>query len=145
MFIQNEQVYANSQDVAKFFEKKHFHVLRDIDHLIEQGVDGSASNFGDTPYTNPQNGQTYRTYNMTKDGFALLVMGFTGKKALAFKLQYIEAFNRMEEQIRRQADVIVLPDFTKPFPCGEVAAPAFPPALTYTQTQVGRYGETEPR
>ncbi|KAF5059758.1 Phage regulatory protein Rha [anaerobic digester metagenome] len=55
------------------FGKNHNHVLRDIDALIERGV----SNFGQTSYTHPQNGQSYRMFLMDRKGFVLLAMGFT--------------------------------------------------------------------
>lgn len=53
-------------------------VLRDIDLLAERGV----PNFGETPYINLQNGQTYRAFEMDRDGFTLLAMSFTGDRAL---------------------------------------------------------------
>ncbi|SIT09208.1 phage regulatory protein, rha family [Thalassospira xiamenensis M-5 = DSM 17429] len=56
------------------------------------------------PYVNPQNKQTYRSWDMTKDGFTLLVMGYTGKKTMQFKLRYIEEFNRMEAKLKEQAN-----------------------------------------
>ena len=55
--------------------------------------------FEETTYIHEQNGQTYPMYYLNRDGFTLLAMGFTGKKALQFKLQYIDAFNRMEEML----------------------------------------------
>lgn len=58
------------------------------------------SMFIKTTYVNEQNGETYTEYAMNRDGLALLVMGFTGEKALRWKLAYIEAFNMMEAQIR---------------------------------------------
>lgn len=100
VFIKDGNVYANSRDVAAFFEKRHDHVLRDIDALVEQGV----PNFGDTPYIHPQNGELYRSYDMDRDGFALLAMSFTGPRALRFKLAYIAQFNAMEEELRQQDD-----------------------------------------
>lgn len=53
-------------------------------------------------YVNSQNGQSYPEYYMNRDGFTLLAMGFTGSKALQFKLQYIDAFNEMEQQVKFQ-------------------------------------------
>ena len=53
-------------------------------------------------YINEQNGQKYLQYLMNRDGFSLLVMGFTGKKALEWKLKYIEAFNTMEKLLKEQ-------------------------------------------
>lgn len=102
------EVFASSRDVADFFGKLHRHVLDGIDQLIEKGVPG----FRQTPWVHPQNGQTYRSFNMTKDSFTLLVMGFTGSKALEFKMAYINAFNRMEEEVKRMPPAI--PDFSDP-------------------------------
>ena len=61
----------------------------------------SADLFIESKYQHPQNKQWYKEYLLTRDGFSLLVMGFTGKEALQWKLQYIEAFNKMEEQIKQ--------------------------------------------
>lgn len=102
------QIVANSRDVADFFDKRHDHVLADIRRLGEAGV----PDFRETPYKHPQNGQLYRSFDMTRDGFALLAMGFTGSAALQFKLRYIEAFNAMEAQLKAAAPV--LPNFTDP-------------------------------
>ena len=108
VFIQDGEVFANSRDVAEYFGKQHGHIIRDIEKLIAEGV----SNFGETPYIEPQNGQAYKTYNMDRDGFTLLAMGFTGKKALQFKLRYIEQFNAMEAELRRQSNVMI--DYSDP-------------------------------
>ena len=100
--IENDQPITTSRNVAENFNKRHDNVLKDIDQLIK----GAPQNLGDlfyqTTYTHPQNNQEYRQYYMTKDGFTLLAMGFTGKRALEFKLAYIEQFNKMEQQIKNQ-------------------------------------------
>lgn len=99
--IENEQPITTSRNVAKNFEKNHRDVLKAIDEL----KDGVAQNFADlfheTTYIHEQNKQEYREYYMTKDGFTLLAMGFTGKKALEFKLAYINQFNEMEKQLQK--------------------------------------------
>lgn len=101
--IDNKQVVTDSRNVAEHFGKRHDHVLRDIENLI-----GGLPKNGDTPemfhldsYINEQNGQSYPIYLMNRDGFSLLVMGFTGKKALEWKLKYIEAFNAMEAELKK--------------------------------------------
>lgn len=148
--------------VAETFGKSHYHVLRDIQEIIDEiskfgrtsisdqlseskdfaggvtnfgdthkycesdnykGIAGGIPKFGDTPmfkessYSHPQNGQEYPMFIMNRDGFALLAMGFTGKKALVFKLRYIEAFNHMEQELHRTVtsvpDDISLKDFAK--------------------------------
>lgn len=108
----NGKPVTNSRDVATFFGKNHADVLRDIDNLRHQIPDRGVSNFAETPYVHPQNGQTYRAFDMTRDGFTLLAMGFTGDKALQFKLAYIAEFNAMEEDL--STAVLTLPDFTNP-------------------------------
>lgn len=111
VFTRNGAVFANSRDVAAFFEKAHRNVTRDIENLMGELPEGGVLNFEQTPYVDPQNGQTYKSYDMTKDGFTLLAMGFTGPKALAFKLKYIEQFNAMEAALRTAP---VIPDLSDP-------------------------------
>ena len=94
---------VNSRDVAEFFEKQHFHVLRDIDALISDAP-GAASNFGGSEYRDGT-GRVHRCFDMTRDGFTLLVMGWTGERALQFKVRYIEAFNAMEAALKAGAPV----------------------------------------
>lgn len=94
-------VITNSVLVAKKFEKDHQHILRDIRNLME-GVSkiGDTPMFEETTYIHPQNGQEYPMFIMNRDGFTLLAMGFTGDKALRFKLDYINAFNQMETKLK---------------------------------------------
>jgi Rha family phage regulatory protein len=93
----NEQITTTSLNVAEVFGKRHDHVLRDIDNLLSSlPSEWGVPNFGEGSKTNTQNGQSYRYFNLTRDGFMLLVMGFTGEKALKLKLAYIEQFNAME-------------------------------------------------
>lgn len=106
--IHNEIVVCDSLQVAKKFEKRHDKLLFEIERmysgLIGEGCpqNGGAPLFFKSSYTHPQNKQRYPRYYMTRDGFTLLVMGFTGQKALEWKLQYINAFNRMENIIREK-------------------------------------------
>lgn len=95
----NGQVVVSSRDVAEKFEKRHDHVLRDIDGLISDSPKLGNEMFIETSYKN-ERGKTYRCFDMNRDGFSLLAMGFTGKKALEWKLRYIEAFNNMEEKLK---------------------------------------------
>ena len=115
VFIQNDTPLTTSRTVAEQFDKLHKHVIRDIDKLVEQMASqsqssklGSAKLFIKTTYQAEEGGRKYPEYLMTRDGFSLLAMGFTGKKALEFKLKFIDAFNRMEQalsvpQIERDA------------------------------------------
>ena len=98
---------TTSLEVAKFFGKRHDHVLRDVDTLLSQLPENSLQpNFGETyqEQETPLGVKQVRMFILYRDGFMLLVMGYTGKKALAMKLAYIEAFNRMEEELARQKE-----------------------------------------
>jgi Rha family phage regulatory protein len=95
---------VNSFDLARQFEKDHDKVTRNIKELLTTPVlAGSAaltSWFFPSSYT-AGNGQTQPAYELTRDGFSLLVMGWTGDRALRFKVEYIRAFNEMEVRLRR--------------------------------------------
>lgn len=94
----NGVVRVDSLAVAKAFDKDHRNVLRDIDKL-ECSEEFRALNYEPTTYLSSQ-GHKKRCYNMTRDGFTFLAMGYTGKKAAAFKEAYIKRFNEMEEFIK---------------------------------------------
>lgn len=87
---------VSSRKVAEIFGKEHDKVLRDIKNL-NCSLRFSTANFGESNYK--VRGKNYQEVIMTKDGFAFLVMGFTGKKAAVFKENYIEAFNEMQSFI----------------------------------------------
>lgn len=93
---------TNSREVADVFDKRHDNVLRDIDKLLKciDSSDLRNALFVES-YQPDGQGIDRRTFDISRDGFALLAMGFTGAKALRFKLQYIEAFNAMEAAIER--------------------------------------------
>lgn len=102
VIMKNRQAVTSSLQVAESLDKKHQHVLRDID-VLEKDV----SNFGQmfVEGNEPDSyGRNRRVIYMNRDGFTILAMGFTGKKALQFKLKYIEAFNKMEDHIKQQLD-----------------------------------------
>ena len=105
VILQNNQALTTSLKVAEVFGKRHDHVVRDIRGLIGQmeGVPkiGESPMFVEGTYTNQQNKQQ-PMYYMNRDGFTLLAMGFTGAKALQFKMAYIDAFNKMEEALKAQ-------------------------------------------
>lgn len=94
---------VDSLFVADFFEKQHKHVLRDI-AKITQPTSGLSeefikSNFKEDKYKDVT-GRKLPCYQMTRDGFTMLVMGYTGTKAMRFKELYIKRFNEMEEFIK---------------------------------------------
>ncbi len=96
--IQNNQIVVSSKDIAEHFGKEHKVVLRAIrEILLEQNCANEF--FQEKSYS--YNGRRLPFYLMNRDGFSLLAMGFTGKKALQWKLKYIEAFNEMEETLKQ--------------------------------------------
>ncbi len=103
--IQNGKAATTSNVVAATFGKQHDDVLRRIRNLIAQLDVDRLRNFAETVVerANPSGGDTIKSpaYLLTRDGFTLLAMGFTGKKALQFKLAYIDAFNTMEAELLR--------------------------------------------
>lgn len=96
-----------SSDIATFFEKRHDVVVRGIENILENLPQERLHNFVETVVTraNPSGGVPIQSkaYRLTRDGFSFLAMGFTGKKAQAFKWAYIDAFNHMEATLKAQA------------------------------------------
>lgn len=99
---QNGEPVVSSRQIAESFGKEHKHVLRDIENLIggEPKI-GLSSMFFKSEYISSQN-KKLPEYLMNRDGFSLLVMGFTGKAALEWKLKYIAAFNEMEKKLAQR-------------------------------------------
>ena len=90
------QLVVSSRQVAENFGKEHKNVLQTIQNLV---AENSAAKLFFIETTFENRGKQYPEYLMTRDGFSLLVMGFTGNKALEWKLKYIEAFNHMEAEL----------------------------------------------
>tara|TARA_R110002012_G_scaffold110970_1_gene255762 strand:+ start:60 stop:758 length:699 start_codon:yes stop_codon:yes gene_type:complete len=88
---------VSSQLVADKFGKVHTKLVRDIENL-HCSEEFKVANFGTCSFTNKMN-RSFDGYMMTKDGFAFLCMGFTGKKAGEWKEKYIKAFNSMEKEL----------------------------------------------
>lgn len=101
---ENSQALTSSLLVAEKFGKEHSDVLKAIDALVSKMPENQCKGYFDdtsVEVSQPNGGVRYsRMVVMNRDGFTLLVMGFTGKKALQFKLDYIEAFNKMEAAIK---------------------------------------------
>ena len=98
---------TTSLRVAEVFEKRHNNVLKAIENLVVGLLknEQTPQMFFKSTYIDNQNSQKYPMYRMNRDGFSLLVMGFTGKKALEWKLKYIHAFNEMEKLLlEKQSD-----------------------------------------
>ena len=96
VIMHNKQAMTTSLRVAEVFGKDHKNVIQSIENLAAEK--SAAKFFAEATYYN--RGKQYPMYYMNRDGFTLLAMGFTGKKALQFKIKYIQAFNSMETQIR---------------------------------------------
>ncbi|EAH5628206.1 phage antirepressor Ant [Campylobacter coli] len=90
-------IFTNSLFVAKVFNKNHAHILRAIENLPQDEF--NALNFNAVSYK-ASNGKINPCYNLTRDAFSLLVMGFTGQKAYKWKILFIKAFNEMEKRLR---------------------------------------------
>ncbi|MBV4429074.1 Rha family transcriptional regulator [Clostridium tyrobutyricum] len=98
---QEGQVVVSSRKVGEDFNKLHKHVLEKISSLNTEinSDEKSAQLFIPTEYRD-NSGKANKEYLITRDGFSLVVMGFTGNKALQWKLKYIEAFNKMEKELQ---------------------------------------------
>jgi Rha family phage regulatory protein len=97
VFFKDGRFVTTTRDVADYFDKQHPHVTQKVESLdcSEQFL---TSNFSLVHYQH--NGNTYKIYELTKDGFMFLVMGFTGKKAARLKEAYIAKFNHMESELQ---------------------------------------------
>lgn len=101
--ISNGKTVTNSLLVSEKFNKQTQHVNRAIKDII-----GSVQNWTDMfseAYYKDSQGKEQPYFLMNRDGFSLLVMGFTGKKAMQFKLEFINAFNAMEKQLQNSIQV----------------------------------------
>lgn len=100
VIMRDRQAVTSSLQVAENFEKNHADVMRSIRNLTQQNC-RVKNMFVEDVYVNKR-GQEQPMFYINRDGFSLLVMGFTGDKALQFKLKYIDAFNRMEKHLQQQ-------------------------------------------
>lgn len=101
----NDKVVVSSKMIAEKFDKEHKNVLRDIKEIL--AAQNSATRFFyETTFKN--RGRQYPMYLMNRDGFSLLVMGFTGVEALQWKIKFINAFNEMEQEINSRNDIALI-------------------------------------
>jgi Rha family phage regulatory protein len=104
VFINDKQTITNSQVVASYFGKKHYNVLRKIDEIITDApIEFTSTHFrGHTVKLRAGAvNRDSKIYEMTKDGFMFLVMGFTGAKAADLKINFINAFNEAQRRLSR--------------------------------------------
>ena len=99
VFSAGKQAKTTSLIVAEKFQKRHDNIIRSIENL-ECSEEFIHLNFEVSEYLD-STGKSNKFYQITKDGFMLLCMGFTGKEAMQFKLAFIAAFNKMEEQLKK--------------------------------------------
>ena len=92
------ELVVTSRQIAEDFDKRHVDVIEKIEELIKT-ENSVMTMFIESSYK-AGTGKSYKEYLITRDGFSLLVMGFTGSKALQWKLKYIEAFNKMEQALK---------------------------------------------
>ncbi len=97
--VRDKTVVANSRDVAVFFAKRHADVLRDVDNTLKSLTNADLRWFIPAGYVD-EKGEKRPAFDMTRDGFTLLVMGYTGAKAMAYKVRYIQRFNEMEAALK---------------------------------------------
>ena len=100
VIMHDQQAVTTSLKVAEIFEKEHKNVMQSIKNLTAENS-AVKKMFVEDSYLNSRN-QQQPMYYMNRDGFTLLAMGFTGSKAMEFKLKYIDAFNKMEKQIKEE-------------------------------------------
>lgn len=101
---EHQKVRVSSLVVAEKFEKKHKNILQAIE-LLECSEEFNRLNFQQIDYVD-QKGRTYKAYAMTRDGFMMLVMGFTGKKAATWKEAFIACYNRLEAKYREHVKLL---------------------------------------
>ena len=106
VYLERDEAVCSSLYVSRSFGKRHDKLISEIRRMYSDLIgkvnvqNGGAKFFFEATYEN--RGKQYPMYLMNRDGFSLLVMGFTGKKALDWKLKYINAFNQMEKIIRER-------------------------------------------
>lgn len=100
--IINNKAVCTSLQVAEKFERKHKNVIKSIENLIEMDSAQKLAQWFSKDKYKDSSGKENPMYYMNRDGFTVLAMGFNGKKALDWKIQYINAFNAMEEMLKER-------------------------------------------
>lgn len=132
--------------MARHFGKRHDNAVFDIENLRAQLDADHLLNFEETEQsrTSHLNGApiSAKAYSLTRDGFTLLAMGFTGKKALGFKLAYIDDFNRIEAELQKTAydpDQIALAHRPAVIATAKVYQSVFDSVMQVQDWQLNRY------
>ena len=112
VYIKQDRCWTDSRKLAEVFGKRHADVIRSIKtRLPNIAVEFNGRNFALVEFTDSK-GERRSMYEMTRDGFAIIAMGFTGKKAEAFKVSILEEFNRRGEELEKRGQKVV--DVTDP-------------------------------
>ena len=93
---------TTTHNIAKVYGKRHDNVLAIVRARIADAGEWGVLNFKETPYADPQNGQTYQVIRMTKKGFHFVVGKFTGSKAVQHQIAFADEFERMEQELLKQ-------------------------------------------
>lgn len=104
VIMRDQHAVTTSLSIAEVFGKRHDNVMQSVEGLLKNK--DTHKMFAKSTYVHEQNKQEYPMFYMNRDGFTLLAMGFTGKKAMEFKLKFIDAFNEMENYIKSQQQPI---------------------------------------
>lgn len=102
LFLRGGAFHCDSRDIASHFGKQHKNVLQSIDKAMDDLGDFARLNFQPSEFVD-STGRKLRCFNLTRDGFTIIAMGFTGSDAMAWKVKYMTAFNAMEAEIRNIA------------------------------------------
>ncbi|MBM7634031.1 Rha family transcriptional regulator [Geomicrobium sediminis] len=105
VFINNDRVVTDSITLANEFDKRHDHVMRDIETQIEKLAEAGESefsvlNFGDSVYIN-ERGRSYKKYLLTEDAFALIAMSYVTPKAMKKKITFLNEFRDLKQKIEK--------------------------------------------
>jgi Rha family phage regulatory protein len=105
VFVRDGAAFTDSRIVADKFGKQHGHVLQAIDQVIDNIGNQKVASlmFQEVMEFDEKANRAIRHFVMNRDGYMLVVMGFNGKEAMAIKLKFIEAFNRMEDELLKPA------------------------------------------
>ncbi|KPV42003.1 phage antirepressor KilAC domain-containing protein [Alicyclobacillus ferrooxydans] len=110
VFVDNGRLVTDSLTVARVFEKSHDHVMRDIRQQLAKLDEANefqwgVTNFGETFYRHPQNGQLYSKFNMTEDAFAIVAMSYVTPEAMKMKVKFLNEFKRMKEALSQPREL----------------------------------------
>ena len=119
VIVKDDNTYTTSRKVAEIFGKQHAHVLREIEKLKPHCVGKFTQSIFGLSYYRDKSGKKNKEFYLTKNGFILLTMGFSGQKALEFKIAYMNAFDQMQEIITKRlyGEGVTLTELRKKVTC----------------------------